>query len=493
MTSNISIWDILIVAVYFVAVLSLGVWKGRGERGTEDFVVGGRRVPWFAVLCSIVATEISAATFIGVPAVGFDGNLAYLQFSIGSLIARFAVAYIFISAFYALGVMTVYEFLFMRFGSRSRYTATAFFLVGRVLAAGVRLYIATFALAGIFDIPMWQSLILFTSAALVYTWVGGISSVIWTDVIQGFVFVAGGLVLVGFLQYSVGWGEIFSFAAREGKLDLFHFTSSTSGSWGWLNDPVLFYVALINGFLSTTASLGTDQDLTQRMLTCDNAAKARRSVILSGFIGIPVAALFLLVGVGLYVYYTQVYAGVPLPWAESGDTRLVLPHFISQVLPSGLKGLLIAALFATAMSSVDSALGALSSTSVVDLYKPLIRPGMSERHYLRACRVSVPIFAALICVVAWAMREHQDMLWLALKVTAIPSGALLGVFLLGLVSQRAGTDKGCMIAMISSAIYSTIMLWLITAGLHPLAWSWVIVLGTIWTLAVGLLFVRKRA
>ncbi|MFA5256865.1 MAG: hypothetical protein WC360_01835, partial [Opitutales bacterium] len=282
MSAVFSPLDISIVVLYFAAVLGLGLWKGRGERGPEDFVVGGRRVPWLAVLCSIVATEISAATFIGVPQAGFDGNLNYLQFGIGSIVARFAVAYIFIGVFYTLGVLTVYEYLSIRFGPRSRYTATAFFIGGRVLASGVRLYIATYALSGIFAVPMWLSLILFTLAALIYTWAGGISSVIWTDVVQGFVFIAGGVALVVFLQYTVGWGEILGVAADKGKLDLLRFSPSGAGTWDWLNDPMLFYVAVLNGFLSTTAALGTDQDLTQRMLTCTDAGRARRSIILSG-------------------------------------------------------------------------------------------------------------------------------------------------------------------------------------------------------------------
>lgn len=485
--SIFNFWDILIVAVYFIAVLWLGIRMGKGEKGTSDFVVGSRKVPWLAVLCSIVATEISAATFIGVPAEAFKGNLNYLQFGIGSLAARFAVAFIFIGAFYYLGVLTVYEYLYKRFGPRSRYTATAFFIGGRVLAAGVRLYIATFALAGIFAIPLWLSLTFFTLAALVYTWVGGIKSVIWTDVIQGTVFVCGAIALLIFFQFEIGWGNILSVAKDAGKLELFHMESTSPGFWGWVNDPVLFYAAVLNGFLATTASLGTDQDLTQRMLTCKDAGKARRSIILSGFIGIPITAMFLFIGIALYVYYATRYTGGTLPWAESGDTRLVLPHFISTILPHGLKGLLIAALFATAMSSIDSTLGALSSSTVVDLYKPLIKRGMSDEHYLKACRFAVPIFAVLICLVAWFAREKQDMLWLALQVSAIPGGALLGVFLLGLLSKR-GSDRGNLIAMLSSAAYSSVMLYLSANKLHPLGWSWVIVLGAIWTIAVGLLF-----
>jgi solute:Na+ symporter, SSS family len=491
--STFDVWDLLIIAGYFVGVIWLGFYVGhkKSERpegqATEDYVVGGRKIPWPAVVCSIVATEISAATFIGVPQAAFDGNLNYLQFGIGSLLARFAVASIFIGAFYYFGVLTVYEYIYKRFGPKSRYTATGFFLLGRVLGSGVRLYIATFALAGIFDIPMWVSLMLFTIAAMAYTWFGGIKSVIWTGVLQAIVFVGGVIAILIFLQFSIGWGNILHTASSAGKLELFHFTSQHSGLLGWLNDPVIFYIALLNGFLATTSALGTDQDLTQRMLTCKNASKARRSVIISGFVGLPITAMFLFVGIGLYVYYSTKYAGGALPWDATGDTRLVLPHFIGHVLPHGLRGLLVAALFAVAMSCVDSTLGALSSAAVVDLYKPLICPGKSDEHYLKVCRVAVLFFGVLVCLVAWYVRDKQDMLWLALQVAAIPGGALLGVFLLGLLTKHKGSDKGNMIAMITSAIYSSIMLYLSTSGVDTLAWSWVIVLGAAWTICVGLL------
>ena len=495
--STFDFWDLLIIAAYLVGVIWLGFYVGRKEKGavagkgTEDYVVGGRKIPWPAVVCSIVATEISAATFIGVPQAAFVGNLNYLQFGIGSLLARFAVASIFIGAFYALGVLTVYEYLFKRFGPKSRYTATGFFLLGRVLGSGVRLYIATFALAGIFEIPMWVSLLLFTVAAMAYTWFGGIKSVIWTGVLQAIVFVSGVVALIIFLQFEIGWGNILSSAHDAGKLELFHWSATKPGVLGWLNDPVIFYVALLNGFLATTAALGTDQDLTQRMLTCKDAGKARRSIIISGFVGLPITAMFLFVGIGLYTYYTTRYAGGPLPWDASGDTRLVLPHFIGHVLPHGLRGLLVAALFATAMSCVDSTLGALSSAAVVDLYKPFICPGKSDAHYLKVCRIAVLVFGVIICAVAWYVRDKQDMLWLALQVAAIPSGALLGVFLLGLMTKKRGSDKGNMIAMLSSAVYSSIMLYMSMNGMQTLGWSWVIVLGAVWTIAVGLLFEGK--
>ena len=491
--STFDIWDILIIAAYLVGVVWLGFRVGghktatKEGKATEEYLIGGRKIPWPAVVCSIVATEISAATFIGVPQAAFDGNLNYLQFGIGSLLARFAVASIFIGAFYYFGVLTVYEYIFKRFGPKSRYTATGFFLLGRVLGSGVRLYIATFALAGIFDIPMWVSLLIFTVAAMAYTWFGGIKSVIWTGVLQAIVFVGGVVALVIFFQYEIGWGEIWRVAGGAGKLELVHTQARHSGFLGWLNDPNILYIAVLNGFLATTAALGTDQDLTQRMLTCKDAAKARRSVIISGFVGLPITAMFLFVGIGLYVYFTTKYTGGTLPWSANGDTRLVLPYFIGHVLPHGLRGLLVAALFATAMSCVDSTLGSLSSAAIVDLYKPLVRPGKSDAHYLRACRAAVIIFGVLICAVAWYVRNNQEMLWLALQVAAIPGGALLGVFLLGLLTKNRGSDKGNMIAMLSSAVYSSVLLYMSMHKWETLGWSWVIVLGALWTICVGIL------
>lgn len=483
--------DILIVAVYFVAVLVVGIRMGRGERDTEGFVLGNRRVPWPVVLCSIVATEISAATFVAVPAAGFDGNLNYLQFGIGSILARFFVAYLFISAFYAMGVMTVYEYLGRRFGPSSRYVATGFFIAGRVVASGARLGIATFALALVFNVPLWLSIALFTGAAVAYTWAGGIRSVVWTDVIQAFVFVGGGLAVVAFLQSEVGWGTILREAGAAGKLQLFRTAPDSMGFWSLFTDPNLLFIAVLNGFMGTTAALGTDQDLTQRMLTCSNVRQARRSVVLSGLVGIPVAGIFLMIGMGLWVYYQQ-HAAPGLPFLDGGNTRSVLPYFVSHTLPVGLRGLLVAGIFAVAMSSVDSALGALSSSAVVDLYRPLIRPGRDEAHYLAACRWAVLVFAGLMCVVAWLMRHEQEMLWTVLQFASVPAGALLGVFLLGLMG-RHGSDASCTFAMLSSAVYSTGLLVLVREGLHPMGWSWIVVLGTAWTVAVGALGGRERS
>ncbi len=483
MLGAFSLLDWLIIGGYFVAVLAVGLWKSRGETNSESFVVGNRQVPWLAVLASIVATEISAATFIGVPAVGFGENLNYLQFGIGSLVARFVVAYVFLGVFYALGVLTVYEYLGKRFGPGTRYSATGFFLIGRVLASAARLYIATFALAAVFDVPLWASLALFTVTAIIYTYAGGIRAIIWTDTIQACVFISSGIAVIVFLQVEVGWGELLATARDAGKLELFRLRPEGASLLDWINDPMLLYVALLSGFLGTTAALGADQDLTQRMLTCKNVRLARRSVILSGFTGIPVAAVFLFIGIGLYGYFLNIPIE-DLPWGTSQDYRLVLPYFIQSVLPVGLKGLLVAGIFATAMSSIDSALGALSSSTVVDLYRPLVRQNAPESHYLAMCRVFVIVFGIMLPLIAWLMREEQDMLWLALKVTSIPAGSLLGVFLLGLLTQR-GSDKWSVIAMVSSAIVSSILLWMTETGLSPLAWSWVILIGATSTIVVG--------
>lgn len=481
--------DLLVLLLYFAAVLVIGWRLRKGQTDMDQFVVGGRGIPWFAVLGSIIATEISAATFVGVPATGFDGNLNYLQMGLGSLLARFAVGFFFLTVFYQWGVMTVYGYLDKRFGPNTRTTSTLFFLLGRTMASGARLLMATTALAVIFEIPLALSLFLFTALAVVYTSLGGIRAIIWTDLLQATVFIGGALAVTVFLQVEIGWGRILEEASANGKLEIFRWSpaSGDSGSWlSWINDPMLIYVAVLNGFIGTMAALGTDQDLTQRMLTCRDSSLARRSVILSGFIGIPVAGVFLLLGMGLVTYF-NIHPDITLPLLPDGsvESRSIFPFFIREILPTGLKGLLVAGLFAAAMSSVDSALGALSSSAALDLYKPLVRPQATEKEMLRLSRRLILLFAILLASFAWLLRDTTEFLFLTFKLASIPSGALLGIFLLGLATDR-GSDRSCLLAMLTGSACTALALILIESGILPLAWSWLILLNTILTLTTAL-------
>ena len=474
MFAKLTLLDGLIVLLYFAAVLGIGLYHARRNKGADDFISASRQMPWLAVLGSIVATEVSAATFLATPGVGFAENMSYLQFGVGSFLARIFIAFVFLGAFYAAKSLTIYEFLAKRFGNGTRYTATLFFIVTRLLASAVRLMIAATGLSLILDVPFAICLAIFTLVAIIYTGGGGIRGIIWTDVLQAIVFISCGLALILYIGQNIGWSTISEIGAANGRFDIFHFspTDSDAGLLGWLNDPKLFWIAAVFGFISTTAAFGTDQDMTQRMLTCKDVGAARRSVILSGFISIPIAALFLFVGVALFAFH-QVHVDASLPMTVLADGS------------SSVTGVL-----AAAMSSLDSTMGALSSSALVDLYRPLLKKQTSNQIGLRLSRIFVSIFGVALALTAWALKDATGFLWLTFKIGSITYGAMLGVFLLGILTTR-GSDRGNWISMLSGSLICGLLLALIETGNLALGWTWLIVIGTAWTFGIGYLWYEK--
>lgn len=485
--AQLSPLDFLIVLAYLIAVLGIGWYQSRKGGSSEDFITGSRQMPWFAVMGSLVATEVSAATFLATPGTGFSENMNYLQMGIGSFLARIFVALIFLGAFYSANSLTIYEFLAKRFGDKTRYTATVFFIVTRLMASAVRLMIAATGLHLILDVPFGACLAVFTLVAVVYTGSGGIRGIIWTDVLQAVVFISCGLIVLGYIGHSIGWDTIIDVGQEHGRFEVFQLRPESSSLGAWFNDPQLLYIALLFGFVSTTAALGTDQDLTQRMLTCKNVRSARRSVILSGFVSLPIAALFLMVGIALFAYF-QVHFDAQLPMV--GDQPIpsdkVFPWFIGNELPNGLRGLLLVGVLAAAMSSLDSAMGALGSTALVDLYRPLVagKSGVAAQDDLWISRGFVLIFGVILALFAWALKDATGFLWLTFKIGSITYGALLGIFLLGILTKR-GSDDVNWFAMLSGALLCSLLLGLIEFEVLSLGWTWLILIGTAWTFIIG--------
>lgn len=490
----ITLLDTTIIVIYFIVVITVGIVLGRREKNMKDFIVGGRSVPWIPILFSIIATEVSAATFLATPALGFSENFNYLQFGLGGIVGRIFVAYIFLTVFYTLNCYTVYQYLEHRFGPITRSAAVLLFLVMRILGSGVRLLIASSAFSILFDIPFVATLMLFTLAAVIYTIIGGIKAIIWTDVIQACVFIIAGLTMIAYLLTVLGFAQIWDFAQQAGKLEIFHWQPSQAhyadGGWSaWFSDPLLIYLALLNSFFTTTAAFGTDQDMAQRMLTGKNVQHVRFSLILSGIISLPIAACFLFIGLGLYAFY-QIYPDPALPQIlvagqQTVNAEQIFPHFIRYVLPSGLKGLLLIGVIAVAMSSLDSAMGALGSIATVDLYKRFCYRNASERHYLMMSRIFVLIFAIILAAVAYSFKGSQSFIWLVFKVASIGYGALLGVFLAGLLTNR-GTETSNLTAIISSCLVTVTLLLLIENNLINLAWTWIIIIGTLVTFTLSI-------
>jgi len=476
--------DWVVIAFYFAVIAGIGIWAGRKNKTTEDFFLGGRRMPWTVAMLSLLATEASAVTFIGAPGDSFGGTMWYAQMAIGSLVARVIVATLFLSAFYKLKVTTVYEFLKHRFGEATRGTGSAFFMVTRLLASGVRLCVMAKVVNVVVGVDFTLSLALVATVAVAYTFFGGIRAVMWTDVLQFAIFIGGAWLAFGLLLSHVdgGWSGMLD-AARQAvtdkgvaidKTQIFDFSFS-------LTSKTFFWAAVLCGLFQSMAAFGTDQDMTQRMLTCRKPSLAKRGLILTGLIDFPIVFTFLLIGLALYALKAQTgfAAGIE-------DTDHVFPKFIVNYLPVGIKGLMLAAVFAAAMSSLDSALSALSSSAVVDLYKTYVKPDASDRHYLAVSRLLVVVFAIALVVFAWAVKDTGGVLTLAFKSVSYTYGGLLGVFLLGLLTKR-GQNTTNIIAMVSSVGVVTLL-----RNVTEVAWHWMIIVGTVWTFAFAAIFPGKR-
>lgn len=484
--ASLSLSDLLIILAYFGAVLFIGIRFGRKDESIEGYVVGGRQVPWLAVMGSLIATEISAATFLSSPGIGYAENLGYLQMKIGSFLARFVIAFLFLGAFYKLRYLSVYQYLATRFGGTSHYTAASFFLMSRVMASAVRLMIAATGLHVILGLPFGWTMIGFALLCLVYTGIGGIKAVIWTDCLQAAVFLIAGVVMLFVLQGLVGWGNILQIGGDAGHLKIFQLVPEG----GILTDSNWVMLALVFGFVNNLAMMGTDQDLTQRMLSCKDVKQARRSVILGGFASLPIALMFLMIGVGLFAYYQQLPdASLPTKSVEgmaTVDSDKVFPHFIAMVLPAGLRGLLVCGVLAAAMSSLDSAMAALSSSIVVDLYKPFIKDPHNTRQQVWVARLFMILVAVALVSTAWAMQGRGQFIWLAFKVAGVTYSALLGVFLVGLLSQR-GSDRWNLFAMIGGSLCTATLMLLSENGLIQLAWQYPMLIGVGITVLLGLI------
>ncbi len=504
MIGSLGMWDYVVLAAYFVGVLAIGLWSGRSERNTNDYFLGGRRQHWLIVGLSIVATEVSALTFIGVPADAFAGDWNYLQMYAGAFVGRILIVIFLLPAFYAHRVTTVYEFLGRRFGPQTRTTASLMFFASRIVGSGIRLLAASIAIATVFDWPLVWVIVASAAVAVGYTTFGGIKSVIWTDALQALVFIGGGIATVIWLLYvssdgsSGRWTDSLAAASDARKLRVVTWSMDP-------NNVKCFWVLLISSTFTNMAALGTDQDLTQRMLTCPDVRRSQRSLIFNAFLGLPIVCLFLLIGTLLASYYAS-GTGHDLPVSVTDNPRLIFPHFIATALPSGwgLKGLLVAGVFAAAMSSLDSALGAMSSTAVTDFYKPYLhrrakRPGdtphnetpddpiLDDHKLLIAARWFSLGFGVLLIGVALGFSNADELLWVALRWAGLLFGAMLGVFLLAVLTRTRGHDTINVVAMLSStAALVALKYYQESHDRVIIAWPWWVVIGTIWTFSVGI-------
>jgi SSS family transporter len=517
--------DAFVLLLYFVTIIGIGLSQRSKSGSVEGFTLGDRQIAWWAVLASILAAEISAATFLGAPESGFvKRNWTYAQFAIGTILARIIVSFLFIPLFYRHNVISLYEFLETRFGLVTRKFASVTFLITRVLAMGTRLYVSAIILVLAWEIffglpadpvargwlKFWLfagAVVLVTGMTAVYTAVGGIRAVIWTDFIQVGVLVAALGFSILFLLFKIpgGWSTAQTYIAEPMFFNFAKPAEAGFGAWikNVLTSDYTIWAAIIGSTFVTMATHGIDQDTVQRMLTAKNRRESAKATILSGLVDLPVVSAFILVGVLLYAYY-QVHPSADLPSKDGVIIgREVFPYFILHEMPAGMRGLVTAGILATAMGSLSTALNALATSFSRDFALPrLERSGIlvDEWQRVRVLRQSTVLFAALIVVVgvatAYYMAMHPDaaIIPLVLGILGFTFGSLLGIFLLGIFTRRRGSDAGNVLAM-SLAVVAVIFMSNAdlqkAAGITTpfvLAFPWRITLGTLVTVAVALCF-----
>src|SRR5688572_8477975 len=482
--------DYAVLFLSLAALLVIGGAFTRRQRETSDFFLARRHIPWWAACLSFLATEISAVTIISVPATAYSENWQYVQFFIGSSLAKFAVAFLFIPAFYRYDCTTIYEFLGHRFGPASQVTGSLFFFVTRLLGSGVRLMAAALAVSILMGWPLGATLALFTAISIIYIALGGVSAVVWTNVLQATLFLVGGLGTVGFLvsQIDGGLAALYATAAEAGRLSVINWGPAPGDPDFWrriLTDPNIFWLAVLNGLVGSTAAFGTDHDLMQRLLTVETRKKSQRTLALTPLGTLATLAIYLSIGAGLFAYYAQhPTAGLPRP-------DEIFPFFIRTAMPEILRGLMLTAIV---LASIDSPLGSLAASFVTDIYRPLLAPGRTDAHYLRVSRGSVVVFGVLLGIIAFAFSFFEGILWLAFKIAGVTFGSLLGVFLLGLLGRRRVADGANVTAMIVMAVVNLVLLVLSETKVLAFAWSWLVILGTAGTMliAVGLTALQRR-
>lgn len=491
--------DWCVLAAYAFIVAGLGVWAGRREKDTTDFFLAGRGMSWFPVMVSSLATGLSALTFIGVPGAAFGGNFIYLQLWVGTLAGQLLLAGLFLPAFYRLRVTTVYELLGHRFGRVSRTAGTAFFIISRVLASGVRLAGCAIAVSVFFGLSLKTAILATALFAVLYTASGGIKAVIWTDMLQFFLFVGGALAALAIVWTALpgGFSQFLEIGTEHEKFRMFNFAFS-------LDDPTSFWSGNLFAMVIGLAVGATDQDIAQRLLTCRDVGQAKRAAVAHGFASLFTSLLFLTVGAALFAYYQAFPDPEAAKLAVDGSYDWIFPHFISTAVPMGLRGLFVAALLAAAMSSLDSALNGLAATSYVDVYVPLFRGGKDDPAGVRVSRVLVVFFAVVLAVTAMIFGRHESILWFGLRIMGYTYGALLGIFLLALTRHRA-SELGNVIAMATSVLVVLFLTadlggplaaarsaFLSPLGVSKIAWPWAITLGTAWTFGVARLWPAPR-
>ena len=524
--------DLVIIFGYLIGITLFGVWFSKKQETTRDYFLGDRTVPWWAIAASIVATETSTITFISVPGIVFarGGNFQFLQLVLGYLLGRIVISILFIPSYFRGELMTVYELLDRRFGSRIKMLAASLFVVMRNIADGIRLLLTAFVLAAVYTAFQPQanaetiviaSIVLLGVVMIVFTYFGGMEAVIWVEVVQLGIYLLGAFMAGAVLIMAIngGWGQAISLGEQYQKFDLvdlgfrstsYVFTAPFTSKVLSFSLPIDFtktytlWAGLLGGCFLTMSTHGTDQYLVQRYLCTDKPRRAAAALLSSGAVVFGQFVGFLFIGVLLFAFYQPfkdplytnyaeacaklqpaaavkchsdpAFAQAAIPnYPFTGGDR-VFPDFITKYMPSGLSGLVVAAIFAAALSS---SLNSIASTSINDLYKPF-RPKKDDKHYLRVSHWLTLVWGIVqIGVALIAMRQNRSALDQALSVASLVNGPILGVFLVGTFLRRVSEPPALMGMLASMLVMTYIRFW------TPIAWTWYVLIGSLITLLVA--------
>ena len=475
--------DLSVIVLYLIGITWFGARFKESQKSLKDYFLGGRTAPWWAIGFSIVSAETSTLTVIGTPALAFTGNLGFLQVVLGYLLARIVISVLFLPAYFRGELYTAYELMRIRFGNRIRKLTAGTFLLLRALAEGVRVFAISIVISIVLGTGEMASIVVIVCLTLFYTFEGGMTAVIWTDVIQMFLYIAGAILsfFVILQQIPGGWAHVWEVAQPEGKFQIFDFSFALTGEY--FTRTYTFWAGVIGGCFLTTASHGTEQLMVQRYLAARNEKESRAALFSSWAVVFFQFTLFLVIGVCLYVYYTEQRMVVP------AVRDRIYPEFIWNHLPQGVAGLVIAAVLAAAMSNLSAALNSLASTTVMDFYKPLTRDSHDESYYLRLARLATIAWGVVLFLIALVARQWGSVLQAGLSIASILYGSLLGVFLLGLLTRRVG-EIAAMAGMSAG-----LLMMLYIKFFTPIAWTWYVLIGTSVTFGIGYtvsMFLREK-
>ena len=491
--------DVAVLIAYLAGIVVFGAYFSKTHQSIQDYFVSGKTIPWWAILGSIVATETSTVTFISVPGYAYSTNFTFLQLVMGYMIGRVAVSILFIPAYFKGELLTVYQLLGDRFGGGVKRLASGVFLLTRSFADGFRLFATGLVLAAVLramphmdDLsrrwfpaadPTYTILILSVVvmglATVIYTYHGGMTAVIWTDVIQLVVYLIGAAAAAVVLLRVIpgGWNEVQAVGSAAGKFRLFDFTPTLTRSY-------TFWSGVVGGAFLTTATHGTDQLMVQRYFCASGPSPARKALLWSGALVFAQFVLFLMIGVMLFVYYTHHAPADIAAFTQNGrvQTDRIFPYFIVQHLPVGVVGLVLAAIFAAAMSTLSSSLNSSAAAAVNDFYVPATGGRREQRHYLNVSRGLTAFFGVVqIAVAIAAISISSRVVDEVLGIASFTNGVILGVFFLGTFTSRVG-QRAAFVAIAGGAAV------MLAVKLNTaVSWQWYVLIGSIATFTLGVL------